>query len=243
MTPTYSSPGSRAAAAILALYVGAGACLLAIGGDVRRIVIAQDLEDGRALVDALLAADQLVSVATLLALVTFVAAAVFFLRWQVAAQRNLPALGEPRPRASVGAGVAAWFVPGVNLFRPLQLVGDLWRAGERGAALPLLLRIWWIAWLTALAAVAAAWLLLGDASDVAERQRIDGLRAVATALAALAAGLTIVVVTRTTNRQETRAIETGAPRPVAAPPPAADVSEGGLRVVSEEQARRSPPDA
>ncbi|MDQ3632714.1 MAG: DUF4328 domain-containing protein, partial [Actinomycetota bacterium] len=168
----------------MALYVKVGACALAIGADARRIVVAGRLEDGRALVDALLSADQLVALATLLEFVAFLVAAVLFLRWQVVAHRNLPALGDADPRAGVAAGVAAWFVPPVNLFRPLQVVGDLWRAGERGAAVPALLRVWWVVWLVALAAVVAAWTLLGQAGDVDERQRIDALRAGATALSA-----------------------------------------------------------
>lgn len=238
MTPTYTPPGSRATAAILALYVKVGACSLAIGADVRRILVAEELEDGTALVDALLGADQLVLFAALVELLALVVAAVLFLRWQVVAHRNLAALGDREPRVGVAAGVAAWFVPGVNLFRPPQVVGDLWRAGERSAKTPALFRAWWIAWLVAVVAVVAAWALLGDAADVAERQRIDALRAAATALSAIAAGLAIAVVSRATRRQETRALAVAAPR--AAPqadPPSEGSSEGGLRVVSEEHAR------
>jgi len=238
---TYSPPGPRSSAAIVALYVKVGACLLAVGADVRRILVAGDLRDGRVLVDALLGADQLVTMAALLELLAFLVAAALFLRWQVTAHRNLPALGDPAPRAGVAAGLAAWFVPVVNLWRPLQVVGDLWRAGDRGAALPALLRLWWVAWLVALAAVVAAWTLLGDAADVGERQQIDALRAGATLLSALAAALAIAVVSRTTNRQEARALELDAPRAQAATAPPEEVSAGGLRVVSEEQARRSPP--
>ena len=244
MPPTFTALGSQSTPAILALYVKIGTCVLAIGADARRIVVAERLQDGRLLVDALLAADRLVLLASLLELAAFAAAAVLFLRWQVVAHRNLPALGEPEPRVGVGAGVAAWFVPVVNLLRPLQVVGDLWRAGERGTSVPAIFRVWWIAWLVALAAVVAAWTLLGDAADVAERQRIDALRAGATALSAAAAGLALAVVSRTTRRQEARALALDAPR--AAPPEARSdetAAPGALRVVSEEHARRSRPDA
>jgi len=244
VAPTYAPLGSRSTAAILALYVKVGACLLAVGADARRIVVAQRLEDGRVLVDVLLGADQLVMLASLLELVTFVVAAALFLRWQVTAHRNLPALGEAAPRVGVIAGVAAWFVPVVNLVRPLRVVQDLWRAGARGASAPALLRLWWIAWLAALIGVLAAWVLLGDAADVAERQRIDGLRAAATALSAIAASLALAVVFRTTRRQEARAAAIGAPR-AATPVNTRDgsVSEGGLRVISEDQARRAQQDS
>jgi hypothetical protein len=240
--PTFTALGSRSTPAILALYVKVGACLLAIGADVGRIVVAERLGDGRVLVDALLGADRLVLLASLLELAAFLVAAVLFLRWQVVAHRNLPALGEPEPRVSVGAGVAAWFVPLVSFVRPFRVVGDLWRAGERDAGTPALLRVWWVAWLAALAAVVAAWTLLGEAADVGERQRIDALRAGATALSAAAAGLALAVVSQSSSRQEARARALAAPR---TPSPTAKgdetTSAGGLRVVSEQQARRSPP--
>lgn len=238
MTPTYSSPGSRSTAAILALYVKVGTCLLAVGADVRRILVVGDLEQGSATVDALLGADQLVNLGALLELLAFLVAGALFLRWQVGAHRNLAALGDPTPRSGVAAGVAAWFVPGLNLWRPLRVVGDLWRAGERGARAPRLLVVWWAAWLLALLAVVAAWTLLGDAADVGELRRIDALRAAATLLSALAAALAIAVVARTTSRQEARAAQVGAPRADLTAADAEAVSASGLRVVSEQQARR-----
>lgn len=202
MAPTYTPLGSRSSAAIVALYVAVGASVLAVGADVRRIVVAQRLEDGRVLVDALLGADQLVTLASGLAVLAFLVAAALFLRWQAAARRNRRALGETPSR------MAAWLVPMVGL--------------------------------AAFSAIVAPSLFLGDAADVAELQRIDGLRAAAAALAALAASLAITMVSRTTSRQEARAVAIGAPR--AAPRTEAreqSVPEGGLRVITEEQARRS----
>lgn len=238
MAPTYTPPGSRSTAAILALYVKVGTCVLALGADARRILVAGDLEEGRTQVAELLATDQLVTFASLLELLALVVAAVFFLRWQAVVHRNLPALGDREPRVGVGAGLASWFVPGVNLVRPAGVVADLWRAGERELPAPALLRAWWAAWVLAVVAVVAAWTLLGDAADVAERQRIDALRAAATALSGLAAALAIAVVSRTTARQEARAAAVGAPREAAGPRAAPEPDEGGLRVVSEEQAKR-----
>jgi len=201
VAPTYTPLGSRSSAAIVALYVAVGASVLAVGADVRRIVVAQRLEDGRVLVDALLGADQLVTLASGLEVLAFLVAAALFLRWQAATRRNCR-LGETPSR------IAVWLVPVVNL--------------------------------VAFLAIVAASLLLGDAADVAELQRMDGLRAAAGALAALAASLAIAVVSRTTNQQEARAVAIGAPR--AAPPTETreqSAPEGGLRVLTEEQARRS----
>ncbi|MBA2349629.1 MAG: DUF4328 domain-containing protein [Solirubrobacterales bacterium] len=231
---TYAPLGSRSAAAIVALYVKVGACVLAIGADVGRIVVAGRLEDGRALPDDLSAADQLVAFGALVELVAFLVAAALFLRWQVRAHRNLVSLGAGTQR--VGAGVGAWFVPGLNLVAPRRLMISLWRAGEPGRGAPRLFGVWWAVWLVAVIAVLAAWTLLGDAADVAERQRIDTLRALATALSAVAAGLAIAVVARTSARQERRAAETGAPR-AAVSTADTDQTPGGLAVVSEEHER------
>lgn len=235
MQATYATPGPRSAAAIVALYVKVGACVLAIGADVRRIVVAGRLDDGRALPDDLAAADQLVRFGTLVELVAFLVAAGLFLRWQVRAQRNLTALGGG-PQ-SVGAGVAIWFVPGLNLVAPRRLVASLWRAGAPDRPLPRLVGAWWVAWVVALLSVIAVWTLFGEAADVAERQRIDTLRAVATALSALAAGLAIAVVASTTARQEERATETGAPRAARGDDDDGGRTEGGLRVLTEDEAR------
>lgn len=235
MEPTYTPPGSRSAAAIVALYVKIGACLLAIGADVGRIVVAGRLADGRALPDKLAKADQLVVFGAIVELIAFLVAAALFLRWQVRAHRNLEALGAGRQRT--GLGVVAWFVPIVNLLAPWRLVASLWRAGEANRSAPRLFLVWWAAWVLAVLAVLAAWTLLGGAADVAERQRIDTLRAVATGLSAIAAGLAIAVVAQTTARQDRRADETNAPRAPSPVGPSAD-EPGGLRILTEDEARR-----
>lgn len=236
MQPTYTPPGSRSAAAIVALYVKVGACVLAIGADVGRIIVTGRLADGRALPDKLAKADQLVAFGAIVELVAFLVAAALFLRWQARAHRNLEALGAGPQR--VGAGIIVWLIPVVNLVAPWRIVLSLWRAGEPGRSAPRLFAAWWVGWVVAVVAVVAAWTLLGEAADVAERQRIDTLRAVATGLSAVAAGLAIAVVSRTTVRQEQRAAETEAPRTAARVDPAAE-EPGGLRVLTEDEARRS----
>ena len=52
-------------------------------------------------------------------------------------------------------GIAYWFIPIANLFRPKQVVNDIWRASDpdlpRGVwasrDVPLLIHCWWGAWL------------------------------------------------------------------------------------------------
>ncbi len=204
--PAAVPAASRATPAILALYVKVGACLLAIGADVRRIVVAGELRDGRVLVDQLLGADQLVTVATVLEVVALVVAAVLVLRWALAVRAAARAL----------AGVSPW---------------------SADARVRRVMRAWFVALGFAVAAVVASRLLHGVAEDVEARQTIDVLRALATALSGVAAGLTIAVVSVVTARQQERAAEIGLPGTEFADADTGRVSEGGLRVVSEEQAR------
>ena len=205
MPATYASPGPRSTPALLALYVKVGACGLAVGADVRRIAVAGQLRDGRALVDGLLAADQLVRLATLAEVAALVVAVVLVLRWLVVVRANRAALAGGEPEA-----------PDLRLRR--------------------LLRAWWVGLVVATLAVVASRVLLREATTVADRQRIDLLRAGATALSGVAAALTIAVVSTVTSRQERRAAERRVPE--ARRGPARAAFEGGLQVVSEEQARR-----
>lgn len=201
MGGTSTAPGSRSTAAILALYVLVGACVLAIGADVRRILVARDLRAGRAAVDALLSADQLVRLATVLLALAAVVAAVLVGRWLGVARRDAGVLGG---LSSPGAVRAAAVLVGL-------------------AALAQLL----------------AWTVLGPATDVADRERIDALRAGATLLAAVAAGAVILAVARETAGQDARAHAAGIPRtPERLPRDRTGAAGGGLPVVSEEQARR-----
>lgn len=98
-------------------------------------------------------------------------AGLFVIRWQLAAVRNLPALGaDPAGWSPLEAGVA-WFVPVWNLFAPKQVFDQLWRSSEPGrplditqdkvaqnelaqdevgtVGLPRILTAWWVLWVGA----------------------------------------------------------------------------------------------
>lgn len=102
--------------------------------------------------------------------VSFVIAAVCFLRWKHRAYANLPALGSPAPRYSPGWTVGSYFVPILNLFRPYRAMKDV-HNGTLGQPLttgvPAITR-WWVLWL-----ITWPLLMLGDsgtavAADVAD---------------------------------------------------------------------------
>lgn len=105
-------PGPLSTPAILSGYVLVGCCLLGIGSLVRRISVAGKLEDGRALPDDLLGADQFVDVASIAVLLGVVVAAVLVGRWLRAVRANRAPLADPGLRPGAGAPwtVRAWWV-------------------------------------------------------------------------------------------------------------------------------------
>ncbi|HEV8486769.1 MAG TPA: DUF4328 domain-containing protein [Blastocatellia bacterium] len=52
---------------------------------------------------------------------------MLFLIWIYRVHRNLPALGVVRPRYSPGWAVGWFFVPIMNLVRPYDVLGELWK--------------------------------------------------------------------------------------------------------------------
>ena len=66
------------------------------------------------------------------------ATVVAFLMWMHRAHRNLPALGAKYLRFSPRWAVGGWFVPILNLFRPYQVMAEIWRESEppRDSSLP-----------------------------------------------------------------------------------------------------------
>lgn len=165
----------------------------------------------------------------LLTLVAYVFAIVFFISWFRRAYRNLPALGATGLRYRSGWTIGSWFIPIVGLILPKQIANDIWRASNpdrrpdqgtlwQGADTPPLYQWWWGFFVVGS--------LLGNASFRAElaADDIDGYRrAAAVAIASnlvdiVGAVLCVLVIRRTTTRQEARA--TRLAESAAAPPPA-----------------------
>lgn len=139
-----------------------------------------------------------------------------WLLWFRRTYRNLPALGARNLRFKPGWAVGAWFVPFLNLVRPVRMTTDIWQAstpamdvapgtpwGSQSSS-PLI-GFWW-----------AAWLIANYASNIAIRlsfggDDLDSLAAsslawiVADSVSATLDVLAIVLVCRITSRQEQRA--------------------------------------
>ena len=159
-----------------------------------------------------------------------IAVAVFFIRWLRLAYRNADVVAPDVRRYKHGWAIGAWFVPFLNLWRPKQIVNDVWRAGEASGAphaapLPAWLNIWWVAWLitNVLAQVAGRLALRQDTNE--ELRTVDYWYIASDATDAVAAALAIVVVRRISARLEERGAA-APPPPTAWQPPAAPSSVG-----------------
>lgn len=101
----------------------------------------------------LVSADNLAMGAVWLVLIALFSAAAAFLTWLWRTRVNAERLCRAEHRRSQGWTVGAWFVPGVNLWFPRQIVDDIWRTSRPGVpedtyrvdglAQSPLVRAWW----------------------------------------------------------------------------------------------------
>ncbi len=156
----------------------------------------------------------------------FLVSAALFLAWFLRAYANLAPLGARRLRYGHWWTVGAWVLPVFSLFRPKQLLNDIWRAsdpdlppdmGDRWRQRPVspLLGWWWMTFLAsilvrsitteAVHAVASLMTLGLLPSQLDRFQASADMQVLADLLTVLAGLLALGVVHRTTMRQEQRA--------------------------------------
>ena len=163
----------------------------------------------------------------------FLVTAYLFLVWVRRAYENLAAFGGRQLRFTPVWATLGWFVPVLGLFRPKQIVDDLWRGSDPALPphdhdssggskrwwerpVPPLLNWWWFAFLASVLARAtwfatvrafASLLTLGLSSVLLEDLRPSaGVAAIADLLTVVAALLAVGVVNEVTARQEARAV-------------------------------------
>ena len=155
----------------------------------------------------------------------FLVTAGLWLAWFRRAYLNLPALGARRLRYRPWWAVGAWLLPLFSLFRPKQLLNDIWRASDpelpdqsdswRRRPVAELLGWWWLAFLASVLVrsitteavhAAADVMLLGLLPEQLDRfQASAGMQVLADLLTVLTGLLALRVVRRTTARQDDRA--------------------------------------
>jgi hypothetical protein len=137
-------------------------------------------------------------------------AAIFFIAWLHRAYKNLRALGVQDLRYGTGWAIGSWFVPILNLFRPVQIANDVWRGSEprlqdsrgwRDEPVPALFGWWWATWLLSGSIGGVAGRILFGAQDTDDYELSSALYIAVDGLTVIAALLAILVVDRTTARQ------------------------------------------
>jgi hypothetical protein len=220
----------RAKVAVLLLAAVAIAAAVALYADIRQLDLLDRAVAGERipLAEATDSDDRVAMTATVY-LIALILSMVTFLLWYSRAYRNIVALGVPNPRYGPRWAIAYWFIPIVNLFRPKQVMNDIWRGSdpeldrgaqgwEHGRVAPLLL-IWWVAWLLTNFVARFATSNLGDQQATAQELR-DAAQAyvVSDVFDIVSALLAIAVVVAVTKRQQERIrrIEDGVDQPAAA---------------------------
>ncbi|MET0833150.1 MAG: protein kinase [Actinomycetota bacterium] len=156
----------------------------------------------------------------------FLVTAGLWLGWFRRAYLNLPALGARRLRYRPWWAVGAWLLPVFSLFRPKQLLNDIWRASDpdlppdqadawRRRPVAELLGWWWLAFLASVLVrsitteavhSAADLMLLGLLPERLDRfQASAGMQIAADLLTVVCGLLALRVVGRATTRQHDRA--------------------------------------
>jgi Domain of unknown function (DUF4328) len=130
------------------------AALYGIWATWEEIQLLERIRDGLFVtLEAAAASDARVSTAGLLYLTSFVAALVVYLMWIYRAVSNLDAVRTGVPigplRFSPGWAVGWYFVPIMNLFRPFQVMRELYRESNPDHRSSWLIGAWWTLWIIA----------------------------------------------------------------------------------------------
>jgi uncharacterized protein DUF4328 len=151
-------------AIIVAVSIGAIVC------DVFELRMLDRLIAGEELSDADWSAnDTRQGIAGLSQLGALVAGAVVFIRWLHGAYKNLEVVAPQERRYGHGWAIGGWFVPVMNLWRPKQVVNDVWRGTGRDPVSPLL----WFWWMTF---IVSGWVGSAAVDSIFEDQTPEELR-------------------------------------------------------------------
>lgn len=155
---------------------------------------------------------------------------IVFLIWLYRVYKNLTPLKASYTEYSPGWAVGYWFIPFVNLFRPYQVVQEVWRESDpdfepdmnffsANTGTNSLLIVWWLLFL----ASNVSQRFIDTTIESAEIFPIVAI--IAGILTSAAAYLAILIVKDITKRQEERAQKISSPA-IQEPPPPPDFNRG-----------------
>ena len=206
--PTYwrSTTGLRTALTWL-FAADAVAVLFAAGARLHRVGVINDFESFTATTRDGRDADQLVSSASSIYFLLFIATATVLMVWMWKSAKNNELLGKVRPRLSPGWSIGGWFIPIANFVIPVRVFQDLFQGADpdtngyrdwRGLKRSVLVGFWWTAYLLGNALT----IQFGDVDTLDQIRQHDEQSAAGYAIVAVAAVLAIFVVRSITARQE-----------------------------------------
>ena len=137
-------------------------------------------------------------------------AIVAFLFWIYRVSDNADILkspGEQAKRFSPWAAVGWWFCPFLNLWRPYQVVKELWLRSEASGPRGILMPIWWFLWIVSglIGQIFLRNLISGNQPQtLSDLEGLGQLRIVSDLLSLLGMALVIVLVWQITKGQEDR---------------------------------------
>lgn len=225
----FRSPRNLGIFAIIGLGLLGFSELLAAGfgfGQILSPELSIDMDDGTsesvwAMVQGLL---------ILLQVPLYIFTAVMFLVWVNRANKNMAPLMAGNTEFTSGWAVGWWFVPFASLYKPFQVVREIWWESnpeisdeptfltESLRSAPKYMGVWWTFWLLS----NFAWNITGrlwDPDDLSGVAFYGFLFIITGILSAAAAVLAIMVVRDITKRQEMRFANLGALQHFAPPPP------------------------
>jgi hypothetical protein len=207
--------------------------------EVIHIGIVSDIRDGESTEYAVWeASDARLGFVYIATTVSYLLASIPFIVWLHRARRNLEALGIYDVTWSPGWAIGGWFVPILSLWRPKQVMNEVWRASDPGlphgararewSQLPLswVVTAWWALFIVGGFLDRIAGRMYSNATTPDAEISATTVSLVASVMTAAAALLAIQVVRQVTRRQRTRAArirELPAPGESSATPPAAAV--------------------
>lgn len=213
----YRPADTRARWTLVLLAVLGLTTVLIMFATVGEISLLQRIVAGEFVSDAeLIANDESQALMSLLYLAAFLGTIVVFCLWIHRASGNLRPLGARELSFSPGWAVGWWFVPIMQLFRPYQVMAEIWKASDPetpsdqptawvGTSGTPVLGFWWATWLIAsfVSDIAARVLFQGDTAE--DLIVSDWISLAGNALFIVAGVLVFILVRRIMSRQAEKA--------------------------------------
>jgi hypothetical protein len=189
--------------------------------------LADRADSGRATFEQFNAAEARHDLVILTQMSVYLVTAVLFIRWFHRAYANLPAIGVEGLGHGVAWAIGAWFVPIISLVWPKQMANEIWQGSDpllepdegrqwRSGKVPLVIGMWWLAFIASSLLVGVGWELWGDAKTYSDIKVAAAIEVTGNAIAVLSGVLAYLVVDRASERQQARAMRIAIWRPLTA---------------------------